>query len=113
VTDTRLTALGKFDIELLMGVLSHLIDSGIHTMLQHASSTLKPDGRLITFDCAVNRGRHPIARILARLDRGRYTRTADLYRELFSNDFTPVEVVVRHDLLRVPHTNTIITAKLS
>ena len=110
VTDTRLTALGKFDIVLMLGVLHHLTDGEIHTMLQHASTTLKPTGRLITFDCAVDRGQHPIARILARLDRGRYARTTDRYRELISKHLTPVEVVVRHDLLRVPYTHTIITA---
>jgi SAM-dependent methyltransferase len=110
VTDMRLTALGKFDIVLMLGVLHHLTDGEIHTMLQHASTTLKPTGRLITFDCAVDRGQHPIARILARLDRGRYARTTDRYRELISEHFTPVEVVVRHDLLRVPYTHTIITA---
>ena len=110
VTDTRLTALGKFDIVLMLGVLHHLTDGEIHTMLQHASTTLKPGGRLITFDCAVDRGQHPIARILARLDRGRYARTTDRYRELISKHLTPVEVVVRHDLLRVPYTHTIITA---
>ena len=66
--------------------------------------------RLITFDCAVDRGQHPIARILARLDSGRYARTTDRYRELVSKHLTPVEVVVRHGLLRVPYTHTIITA---
>ncbi|NBS37198.1 MAG: class I SAM-dependent methyltransferase [Actinobacteria bacterium] len=110
VTDTRLTALGKFDIVLMLGVLHHLTDGEIHTMLQHASTTLKPGGRLITFDCAVDRGQHPIARVLARLDRGRYARTTDRYQDLISKHFTPVEVVVRHDLLRVPYTHTIITA---
>jgi 2-polyprenyl-3-methyl-5-hydroxy-6-metoxy-1,4-benzoquinol methylase len=112
VIDTRLTALGKFDIMLMLGVLHHLNGDEIHTMLQHASTTLKPTGRLITFDCAVDRGQHPIARILARLDRGRYARTTDRCRELISKHFTPIEVVVRHDLLRVPYTNTIINAQL-
>ena len=110
VTDTRLTSLGKFDIVLLLAVMHHLADDEIHTMLRHISLTLKPNGRLITFDCAVEYGQHPVARALARLDRGRYARSTDRYRELVSKGFTPVEVIVRHDLLRVPSTHAIITA---
>ena len=36
-TDTRLTALGKFDIVLMLGVLHHLTDCEIRTMLQHTT----------------------------------------------------------------------------
>ena len=110
VTDSRLTTLGKFDIVLLLSVLHHLTDSEIYTMLQQAAATLKPNGQVITVDPAVEPGQHPIARLLARLDRGRHVRASHRYRELVSHHFTPVEVIVRHDLLRVPYTNTVITA---
>ena len=110
VTDPRLATLGKFDIVLLLSVLHHLADSEIHTMLQHVAATLKPNGRVITVDPAVEPGQHPIARLLARLDRGRHVRASHRYRDLVSHHFTPVDVIVRHDLLRVPYTNTVIIA---
>ena len=110
VTDQRVKELGKFDIVLLLGVLHHLTDEEIQLMLRHASQALKPEGRLITFDCAVEDGQHPIARLLARVDRGRYARSANGYRNLISQHLRPQEVLVRHDLLRVPYTHAIITS---
>lgn len=110
VTDERVTGLGKFDIVLLLGVLHHLDDDQIELMLRHASQALKPNGRLISFDCAIEVGQHPIARLLARTDRGRHARSANGYRDLIARHLNPREVLVRHDLLRVPYTHAIISA---
>ena len=110
VTDQRVKELGKFDIVLLLGVLHHLTDEEIQLMLRHASQALKPEGRLITFDCSLEVGQHQIARLLARIDRGRYARSANGYRNLVSQHVRPQEVLVRHDLLRVPYTHAIITS---
>lgn len=111
VTDNRIMSLGKFDIVLLLGVLHHITDSEIQTMLHHVAATLKPDGRVITFDCAIDPEQHPIARLLARLDRGRYARATTRYLELISPHFTPIDVIVRHDQLRVPYTTATIVAR--
>lgn len=110
VTDTRLRDLGKFDIVFLLGVLHHLTDAQVTTMLAHAAQVLKPEGRLITLDVAIEDRQHPVARILAKLDRGRYARSADGYGSLVGSHFKLSEVIVRHDLLRVPYTHVVITA---
>jgi len=111
VTDTRLTALGKFDIVLILAVLHHLDDLQVHTLLSSATAVLKHDGYLVSIDPTVDGGQHPIARWLARLDRGRYVRTTERYRELISEHLSPQRIVIRHDLLRVPYTQCIFVAR--
>lgn len=111
VTDERVKTLGKFDIVLISAVLHHLTDHEINFMLRHAAMTLKPDGRLVTIDPTIEVGQHPIARWLAHLDRGRHVRTTDRYIELIQRHFTPLEIIVRHDLLRIPYTQCIMTFK--
>jgi SAM-dependent methyltransferase len=103
--------LGKFDVILINAVLHHLTDAEIGAMLKHATTILKPAGRLVTIDPTIDAGQHPIARLLARLDRGRHVRTTDRYRELVSRHFAPVQVIVRHDLLRIPFTQCIMTSE--
>ena len=110
VTDPRLSQLERFDIVLVLGVLHHLTNEEVKVMLKSLSSILKGDGRLITFDCAIEVGQHPLARLLARLDRGRYARVTNEYEQLVSECFSITEVTVRHDLLRVPYTHAVITA---
>jgi SAM-dependent methyltransferase len=110
VSDTRVSDLGKFDIVLLLGVLHHLPDESILSVMKHARGALTKGGRLVTLDPAFEAEQHPIARLLARLDRGRFVRSVDQYRELVSSHFIPEQVIVRHDLLRVPYTHAIIRA---
>ena len=111
VADEKVKTLGEFDVILISAVLHHLTDDEIDVMLRHSSTMLKPNGRLVTIDPTIDSGQHPIARGLARLDRGRYVRTTKRYRELIESDFTVVEVIVRHDILRIPYTQCIITAQ--
>jgi SAM-dependent methyltransferase len=110
VSDPRVSDLGKFDIVLLLGVLHHLPDESVLSVMKHAKGALAKGGRLVTLDPAFDAGQHPIARLLAGLDRGRYVRTIDRYRQLISSHFVPEQVMVRHDLLRVPYTHSIIRA---
>jgi SAM-dependent methyltransferase len=110
VTNERVKEFGKFDIILLLGVLHHLADDEIKLMLRHVSQTLTLNGRLITFDPAIEVGQHPIARFLARIDRGRYARSSTGYRDLVAQHLRTRDVQVRHDLLKVPYTHAIITS---
>jgi len=111
VADERVQNLGEFDVILISAVLHHLTDDEIGSMLKHASTILKPDGRLVSIDPTIDDGQHPLARLIARLDRGRYVRTTDRYRELVQRQFTPVEIIIRHDLLRIPYTQCIMSFK--
>lgn len=110
VSDPRIPELGKFDLVLLLGVLHHLPDESVISVMKHARGALTSSGRLVTVDPAIETGQHPVARLLARMDRGRFARPVDQYRQLISSHFVPDQVMVRHDLLRVPYTHSIIQA---
>jgi len=104
VNDAEFKALGQFDRILLLAVLHHLGDEECLRMLPNLHEALAPGGLLVTLDPAIVRGQHPIARLLARLDRGRYARSVARYRALIEKSFTIESEIVRHDLLRVPYT---------
>lgn len=105
VNDARIGELGQFDRVLLLGVLHHLSDSECLALLAALQTVLRNGGQLITFDNALVHGQHPIARALAKLDRGRYARSPQQYRFLIETSFVVESEVVRHDLLRVPYTH--------
>lgn len=100
-----------FDVVLFKGVLHHLTDAEAHTALTLAREALKPDGRVVTFDGCFVAGQSPIARLVLNWDRGRFVRNLEGYRKLLSAHFGEVDTVVRHDLLRIPYTHLIATAR--
>ena len=101
----------KFDRILLIGVLHHLSDAQCQDLLRNCAQLLATDGHLLAFDPALIDGQHPIARFLVKSDRGRFTRSPDDYKKLIQEEFTSVVVTVRHDLLRLPYSQSIIVAK--
>ena len=111
INDATFKDFGRFDIVLLLGVLHHLRDDEVNALMQAIPGVLNPDGVVITFDCAIVSGQHSIARLLAKLDRGRYARSPQLYRELLESHFEIETEIVRHDLLKVPYTHAIFRAR--
>jgi len=111
VNDAQFQELGKFDRVLLLGVLHHLDDSECKSLLAALQAVLKPDGFLVAFDNAFVDGQHPIARALAKLDRGRYARTPQQYRSLIETSFVVESEITRHDLMRVPYTHVAFRAR--
>lgn len=99
------------DIVLAIAVLHHLDDHQARQLFRTARTLLKPGGRLVTFDCVLTSPQHPIARLLIRMDRGRYVRTAESYLALAGEFFSSVECETRHDLLRVPYDHFIMVCK--
>jgi cyclopropane fatty-acyl-phospholipid synthase-like methyltransferase len=91
------------DIVLAIGVLHHLNDHEARQLFRAARALLKTGGRLVTYDCVLTSPQHPIARLLIRMDRGRYVRTAESYLALAREFFSCVESDTRHDMLRVPY----------
>lgn len=96
---------------LLLGVLHHLRDSEINSLMESIPDVLNPSGTVITYDCAMVTGQHPVARLLAKYDRGRYARSPQKYRKLLKSHFEIETEIVRHDLLKVPYTHAIFRAK--
>jgi len=111
VNDAQFRTLGKFDRVLLLGVLHHLNDDECIKLFSALRQALREDGQLVTFDNALVSGQHPIARLLAKLDRGRYARTPQQYRSLIETSFVVESEIIRHDLLRVPYTHVAFRAR--
>ncbi len=111
INDVTFEDFGRFDTVLLLGVLHHLRDDEVKTLMQAIPGVLNPEGVVITFDCAIVSGQHLIARLLARLDRGRHARNPRQYRDLLERHFEIETEIVRHDLLKVPYTHVIFRAK--
>jgi len=74
---------------------------------------LRPQGVLITKDPAFEENQHPIARIMARMDRGRFVRSTDDYVDLIQSKLTVVDQITLHGLNRMPYTHAVIKAKLT
>jgi 2-polyprenyl-3-methyl-5-hydroxy-6-metoxy-1,4-benzoquinol methylase len=107
INDAKFKEFGTFDTVLLLGVLHHLNDDEVKQLVKAIPAVLKPSGMLVTMDPALVKRQHPIARLLAKLDRGRYVRSPKQYRSLIEPTFTVQEEIIRHDLLKVPYTHAI------
>lgn len=113
INDAKFKEFGTFDTVLLLGVLHHLNDDEVKQLVSVIPAVMKPAGALVTFDCALEKGQHPVARLLAKIDRGRYARRPEHYRSLIESTFTVQEEIIRHDLLKVPYTHAIFRATIS
>jgi SAM-dependent methyltransferase len=98
----------SFDIVMANGVVHHLDDSFALSVYGLARTALKPGGRFVSIDPALVRGQSLVARILVNSDRGRYVRSPEGYTALASQVFRGTKVSVRHDLLRIPFTHTLL-----
>ena len=111
VSEVAQLVTNKFDRVLLIGVLHHLSDSQCQDLLRNCTQLLATGGHLFALDPALIEDQHPIARFLAKSDRGRFARSPGDYRKLIQEEFASVVVTVRHDLLRLPYTHAIVIAK--
>jgi cyclopropane fatty-acyl-phospholipid synthase-like methyltransferase len=102
-------ARGTFDRVLAIGLLHHLDDGEVRSLMQLARSLLAPHGRLITFDCCYREGQPALARFLIDRDRGQNTRNEEGYLALARETFPRTRSHIREDLLRVPYTHIIMS----
>ena len=111
VADTVVRDAGSFDIVMANGLLHHLTDDEVRQLLTLAQRALKPGGRLVTFDGCFVPGQSRLARLLLRMDRGRFVRTQEAYAALTSAVFGEVECHLRDDLIRIPYTHLIMVCR--
>lgn len=97
----------RFDRAIAKGVLHHLDDQQAAGLFAEAHRALVPGGRLVTIDPCFVDGQSRIARALIGRDRGENVRTPEAYSHLAEASFAECELVVRHDLLRVPYSHAI------
>lgn len=104
-TDSTLENLGHFDVVTIIGVLHHLRDHDCRKLLLSVRQILNANGRLVTLDGVFAKNQSTLARIFLRLDRGRFIRTEEQYRELISEQFEISVGDIRADLLAIPFTH--------
>lgn len=105
--DTHIRQHGA-DIVLAIGILHHLDDDQARSLINVASSMLRPGGRFISMDGTLVPDQSAIAKGLILRDRGQNIREPHQYESLASGSFTEVKHIVRHDLLYVPYTHCIL-----
>jgi SAM-dependent methyltransferase len=100
--------LPPIDRVIMHGVLHHMSDDVALDVMRIASSKLASGGRFVSIDPTYSDGQSRIARFVISRDRGQSVRTPEGYRSLAAQVFGNVEVVVRHDLNRIPYTHAIL-----
>ncbi|MDH3536514.1 MAG: class I SAM-dependent methyltransferase [Gammaproteobacteria bacterium] len=113
VSSAILEDIEKVDLVMASGILHHLQDEEVITLARLAHDALRPSGRFLTIDPALEYGQSAISRFLILRDRGQNVRPADGYRRLLEEKqpWNEIRVEVRHDLLFLPYTHAIIECR--
>jgi SAM-dependent methyltransferase len=96
------------DLVLILAVLHHVDDDEARRIVKAARAALRPHGRLVTVDPCFHDKQNPVARLLARLDRGPYVRTPERYTQLVGAEFREIQMFVETNNLRVPYSHCIL-----
>lgn len=107
VDDDLAGADASFDLAIAHGVLHHLDDNEAASLFRVAKRTLKPGGRLVTFDGCFTDDQSLAARCFLALDRGGHVRDRVSYERLARTAFAQVESSLRKDLIRIPYTHLV------
>jgi cyclopropane fatty-acyl-phospholipid synthase-like methyltransferase len=97
-----------FDIVLAIGLVHHLNDEEARELYKTGYNSLKRGGTMFTSDNAYYKGQSFMARYISSKDRGQHVRYPDQYQALAFSAFEKVEVIIRHDMIRLPQTTCIL-----
>lgn len=103
VKDIDFEELGAPDVVILMGVMHHLEDSELLSLLKSIKKISKSSTRVITLDGCFTSTQGLIAKYLLKLDRGQNVRGINEYSEIVSEVFKS-NYYIREDLTRLPYT---------
>src|SRR5262249_53727142 len=84
-------SLGTFDTVLVNSFLHHLPDEAVARVLHQLQRLLDPNGTVHILELVLPE-RRSLARVMARVDRGRFPRPLAAWRELFDRYFEPLSV---------------------
>lgn len=103
---------GTFDVAMAFGVLHHVTDDEAIDIARFARRHLRPGGLFLTMDPVLIPRQNPIARVLAKADRGKHVREMQGYLRAVATAFgaDSVESQVMSGLLRVPYNHAILVA---
>lgn len=108
VNGMNLESFNPFDIAIAAGVLHHLSDTEGAQIFEKAYQSLRPGGRLLTFDPIYAPDQNAICRWLIRNDRGKHIRDAVQLTALSQKYFGRTNLFIRHDLFHVPYSIVIL-----
>lgn len=108
IEDIDVADLGRFDRVFAKGVLHHVPDHLAARLFEIGAQALRDDGHLVTLDPTTSADQSTAARLLVARDRGQAVRDPDGYAVFARDHFDEVEVVVHHDLLRMPYSHAVI-----
>jgi 2-polyprenyl-3-methyl-5-hydroxy-6-metoxy-1,4-benzoquinol methylase len=103
---------GAFDRVIGTGILHHLDDGDVDSLMAAARRCLKPSGRWLTVDPTFVADQSRLARAVIKRDRGQNVRAPDAYGSLAKAHFGDVRAIIRHDLLRIPYTHCILDCRV-
>jgi SAM-dependent methyltransferase len=86
-----LEGIGTFDTILVNSFLHHLPDDSVVRVLSQLQQRLEPNGRVHLLEL-VDPERRSLAKVMARLDRGRFARPLAEWRTLFETHLEPVVI---------------------
>ena len=113
VSDMALKDTQPFDIVLAIGLVHHLNDEEARGLYKTGYNSLKNGGTMFTSDNAFYKGQSFIAQYISSKDRGQHVRYPDQYQALAFSAFEKVEVIIRHDMIRLPQTACILKCSKS
>lgn len=101
----------SFDVVLAHGVLHHLDDDEVMSLFSIAHRSLKPGGRLVTFDGCFTEDQSYLARFFVSRDRGQFVRNREAYEDLARRTFRHVNVTILNDQIRIPYTHIVMECR--
>jgi len=101
------------DIFFCLGLLHHLDDEQVKSVMRLAVRNLKPGGRFVALEPCYLRHQHGFGRWMTSMDRGKYVRPARAYLDLVADGFDNIESDVVTGLNNLCYTHIAIQAKSS
>ena len=96
------------DRAIAIGLLHHLEDAEVRSLLAAIRGRLSPGGHLVTIDPCFDPAQSGFARFMVSRDRGQNVRSIQAYRALAKSAFDRVDSHVLHDLSRIPYSHAIL-----
>jgi 2-polyprenyl-3-methyl-5-hydroxy-6-metoxy-1,4-benzoquinol methylase len=104
VSEMTMDSHASFDIVLATGLLHHLSDEEGKELFRIGAACLRPGGVMYTYDNAFFKGQSLLARYISSKDRGQHVRYPEQYRAIGLSAFNRVEIIVKHNMIRIPQT---------
>jgi ubiquinone/menaquinone biosynthesis C-methylase UbiE len=95
--------LPKFDHVLLLGILHHLNDKEINTLMLNIKKVLKKNGNIITLDNIFTSNQNIIAKFLIQMDKGENVRSKKGYLSILKKHFKKIHSKIHHQRF-IPYT---------